>query len=62
MEACKPYFPEVPITKRRQLNLLTAQQETDLGERTLQGITNTQPLSTNVIFISQVDRVFWSSS
>jgi predicted Zn-dependent protease len=57
MEACKPYFPEVPITKRRQLNLLTAQQEAELGGRTLQQITNTQPLSTNLIFTSKVDRV-----
>lgn len=54
---CKPYFPEVPITKRRQFNILMAQQGAELGERALQEIRNTQLLSTNVIFISQVDRV-----
>ena len=54
---CKPYFPEVPITKRRQLNILMAQQGAELGERALQEIRNTPLLSTNGIFISQVDRV-----
>jgi hypothetical protein len=34
-----------------------AQQGAELGERALQEIRNTQLLSTNVIFISQVDRV-----
>ena len=57
IEVCKPYVPEVSIAKRHPLNLLTVQQEAELGERALQETRKTQPLSTNVIFIGQVDRV-----